>query len=65
MQKANIGADDVAREAETLLARFPNAAVNVDEQRRLRAGLYRPLLALDKDDRSRIVDVVVATLLGE
>ena len=65
LQKANISAEDVAREAETLLARFPNAAVNADEQRRLRAGLYRPLLALDKGDRSRIVDLVVATLLGE
>jgi type I restriction enzyme R subunit len=65
LQKANIAAEDVAREAETLLTRFPNAAVNADEQRRLRAGLYRPLLTLDKSDRSRIVDMVVATLLGE
>lgn len=29
------------------------------------AGLYRPLLALQKDERSRVVDVVVATLLAE
>jgi hypothetical protein len=34
---------DLAKEAEALLARFPNAVVNADEQRRLRAGLYRPL----------------------
>jgi type I restriction enzyme R subunit len=65
LKKAGISHEAVAREAETLLARFPNAAVNVDEQRRLRAGLYRPLLALEKDDRSRIVDLAVATLLGE
>ena len=56
---------DLAREAETLLARFPNAAVNADEQRRLRAALYRPLLALGKDARSRVVDSILAILLGE
>jgi type I restriction enzyme R subunit len=65
LKKAGIFAADLAREAETLLGRFPNAAVNADEQRRLRAGLYRPLLTLPKDDRSRVVDVVVATLLSE
>jgi type I restriction enzyme R subunit len=54
-----------AREAEAVLSRFPNAAVNDDEKRRLRASLYRPLLALQKDERSRVVDVVVATLLAD
>jgi len=56
---------DLAKETETLFARFPNAVVNADEQRRLRAGLYRPLLALQKDERSRVVDVIVATLFAE
>jgi len=65
LKEAGLAADDLAREADSLLARFPNAAVNPDEQRRLRAGLYRPLLALPKDDRSRVVDLVVATLLTE
>ncbi|HOX57992.1 MAG TPA: HsdR family type I site-specific deoxyribonuclease [Verrucomicrobiota bacterium] len=65
LRQASISPMDLAREAEALLARFPNAAVNADEQRRLRAGLYRPLLALQKDERSRVVDVVVATLLAE
>ena len=51
---------DLAREAETLLARFPNAAVNADEKRRLRAALYRPLLALDKDARGRVVGGILA-----
>ena len=60
---AGIATMDLAREAETLLARFPNAAVNGDERRRLRAGLYRPLLALDKDARGRLVDEVAAVLL--
>lgn len=65
LKQAGISPMDLAREADALLARFPNAAVNADEQRRLRAGLYRPLLALQKDERSRVVDVVVATLLAE
>ncbi len=65
LKTAGISAMDVAKEAETLLARFPNAMVNADEQRRLRAGLYRPLLGLQKDDRSRVVDLVVATILAE
>ena len=61
--KAGIGAMDLAREAETELARFPNARVNADEQRRLRAALYRPLLKLDKQERGRVVDLVLAILL--
>ena len=48
-----------AKEIEKLLARFPNAKVNADEQRQLRAALYRPLLAVDKDERTRIVDLIV------
>jgi type I restriction enzyme R subunit len=52
---------DLAREVEALSARFPNAAVNADEQRRFRASLYRPLLALVNDDRTRLVDSIVAT----
>ena len=65
LKESGISPMDLAKEAEALLARFPNAVVNADEQRRLRAGLYRPLLALQKDERSRVVDVVVATLLAE
>ncbi len=61
---AGIAAADLAQEAETLLSRFPNAAVNDDEQRRLRACLYRPLLELQNDDRSRIVKHILAKLLG-
>jgi type I restriction enzyme, R subunit len=59
----SVGVDpmEIARETEVLLARFPNASVNADEQRRLRAALYRPLLAL-KDQRTRIVDLIVASV---
>ena len=65
MKQSGISSMNLAKEAEALLTRFPNAMVNPDEQRRLRAGLYRPLLAVPKDERSRVVDVVVATLLAE
>ncbi len=53
----------IAREADEMLRKFPNAAVNPDEQRRLRASLYKPLLDLDQDERARVVDLVVRLLL--
>ncbi len=55
----------LAKEGEELLGRFPNALVNADEQRRLRASLYKPLLALAQDERARVVDLVVRLLLAE
>jgi type I site-specific deoxyribonuclease, HsdR family len=65
LQGAGIEAMEIAREAEALLSRFPNAAVNPDEQRRFRAALYKPLLALSQDERARVVDLVVKLLLTE
>jgi type I restriction enzyme R subunit len=65
LQAAGIEAMEIAREAEALLSRFPNAAVNPDEQRRFRAALYKPLLALSQDERARVVDLVVKLLLTE
>ncbi|WP_018952681.1 type I restriction enzyme subunit R domain-containing protein [Thioalkalivibrio sulfidiphilus] len=65
LRGAGIEAMEIAREAEALLGRFPNAAVNPDEQRRFRAALYKPLLALSKDERARVVDLVVKLLLTE
>jgi type I restriction enzyme, R subunit len=62
LKTAGIGAMDLAREAEALSERFPNAAVNPDEQRRLRAALYKPLLGLSKEERSRVVDLAVRLL---
>ncbi len=61
---ASISAMDLAQQAEVLLGRFPNAAVSADEQRRLRAALYRPLLRLDGGERSRVVERILAILLG-
>jgi type I restriction enzyme R subunit len=63
LARAGVSGVELAKEAETLLARFTNASVNDDEQRRLRAALYRPLLGVDKQDRGRIVEAVLAVLL--
>ncbi len=60
-----IAAMDLAQEAEDLLTRFPNAAVNSDEQRRLRTVLYRLFLRLDKEERSRVVKLIFSILLDE
>ena len=63
IKAADIDPMTLARDAEALLERFPNAPVNADEQRRLRASLYKPLLALAQDERARVVDLVVRYLL--
>ncbi|MBB5346205.1 type I restriction endonuclease subunit R [Tunturibacter empetritectus] len=55
---------DIAREAEALATRFPNAALNTDEQRRLRASLYKPLLSLPSEERTRLVEMIVAKLVN-
>ena len=60
---SGVDAFELAREADLLLARFPNAVVNPDERKRLRAALYRPVLALERDERTRIVERVAALLL--
>lgn len=65
LQQASLDPMDIAREAENLLARFPNAAANTDELRRFRASLYKPLLALSQEDRARAVDLIVKLILKE
>ena len=64
IRTAGVNAMDLAREAESLLGRFPNAAVSADEERRLRAALYRPLLGLPSDGRSQTVEHLLTILLG-
>ena len=64
LQAAGVSAMEFAQEAQTLVSRFPNAAVNVEEQRRLRASLYYPLLKVASDERGRIVEHTLAILLG-
>jgi type I restriction enzyme R subunit len=60
---AGISALELARQAEDQLSRFPNAALNAEEQRRLRAALYQPLLRLEGEERGRIVDLELRSLL--
>lgn len=63
----SIGLDPrkLASEAEVLSTRFPNASVNPDEGRQLRAELYRPLLTLDAKQRGRVVDVIMGVLVND
>lgn len=65
LKTAGVSPLDIARETEALWTRFPNASVNPDEQRHLRASLYRPLLGIPVAVRSRLVDLIVSTLLNE
>ena len=60
-----IAAMDLARKTEELLTRFPNAAVNPEERRRLRMVLYQPLLGLDEEERKRVVNLILSILLDE
>ena len=64
LQVAGVSATEFAEEAQALMNRFPNAAVNADEQRRLRTSLYNPLLRVESGERSRIVDQTLAILLS-
>ncbi|MNJ51592.1 hypothetical protein D3C77_469020 [compost metagenome] len=65
VKAAGIDPMTLAKEAEELLGRFTNAAVNADEQRRLRASMYKPVLALAQDERARVVELIVRLLLAE
>ena len=65
LRTAGIKTIELAQEAEALLGKYPNAAVNPDEQRRFRAALYRPLLLLTQEERARIVDWIVRLFMDE
>lgn len=65
VKSAGLDAMVLARDIEELLGRFPNAQVNPDEQRRLRAAIYKPLLGLQPEERARAVDLVLKLLLAE
>ncbi|WP_197033474.1 hypothetical protein [Bradyrhizobium sp. URHD0069] len=64
LKHAGIDPLELGKEIEKLLARFPNFLVNADEQRQLRAALYRPLITLAKEPRILVVDRIVANLLS-
>jgi type I restriction enzyme R subunit len=65
LRAAGLDPMNLAKEAQTLLERFPNAAANTDEKRRLRAALYQPLLKLPQEDRAHIVEQIITLLLAE
>jgi type I restriction enzyme R subunit len=65
MKAAGVDPTAVAAEAEKLLVRFPNAAVNPEERRRMRAALYPLVLKLGNEDRAGVVGVAMAHLLPE
>ncbi|MDX9911438.1 MAG: HsdR family type I site-specific deoxyribonuclease [Phycisphaerales bacterium] len=65
MKTAGIDPMAAAAEAEKLLGRFPNAAVNPEERRRMRAALYPLVLKLGNEDRARVVGIAMAHLLPE
>jgi type I restriction enzyme R subunit len=64
LKSSGIDPLELAREIEKLQTRFPNATVNPDEQRQLRASLYRPLISLPKDARAGVVELIMANVLG-
>ena len=64
LQAAGVSAMEFAEEAQALMDRFPNAAVNSDEEKRLRAALYRPLLSLPAEQRRHTVERVLTVLFG-
>ena len=64
LQGVGVSAKEFAEEVQVLAKRFPNAAVNADEQRRLRISLYNPLLKVEGSERGRIVDRTLAILLS-
>jgi len=65
LYSAGISPMDLARDADQLLSRYPNAALNQEEGRRFRSALYRPLLGIKPEERSRIVEKMIETLLGD
>lgn len=65
VKSSGLDAMALAQDIEELLGRFPNAQVNPDEQRRLRAAIYKPLLGLPPEERARAVDLVLKLLLAE
>jgi type I restriction enzyme R subunit len=64
LSDGEVDARQVAGLIDELRARYPNAKLNDDERRRLRGALYLPLLDLTDDDRTRIVDLIMRSLLS-
>ena len=54
---------EFAKEIDRLMAQFPNAGASVDERRKFRSALYRPLIDLPAEQRADLVDQVIDTVL--
>ena len=65
LHSAGISPLELARDAELLMTRYPNASANQEEGRRLRSALYGPLLGLSRDERTRIVEKTIDSLFGD
>lgn len=63
LEGAGLDPLELVRKAEELVRRFPAAASNAEEQRRLRASLYGPVIGLASSERQRIVERVMDLLL--
>lgn len=61
-EAAGFDAMTAAREIESVLAKFPTWQENSEERRRLRAQLYKPVLALPKNDRAEAIDKIMQVL---
>ncbi|PPF44841.1 deoxyribonuclease HsdR [Pseudoclavibacter sp. AY1F1] len=61
-EAAGFDAMTAAGEIESVLAKFPTWQENSEERRRLRAQLYKPVLALSKDDRAAAIDKIMQVL---
>ena len=62
LREAQVEPEALGREVDDLLSRFPNAADSPDEERRLRAALYKPLLDVAASQRKAVVDRIIAML---
>jgi len=62
LRVARIDPRKLALEAEALAAQFPNASTNPDEERQLRAALYRPLLSVNPKQRGVLVEDIARLL---
>lgn len=51
-----------AHEIEVELGKYPSWRDSAEEKRRLRSGLYRPLLTMSKDDRAAAIERIMQVL---
>lgn len=60
LRDSQVNPMDLAKESELLMSHYPNANVNPEENRQLRTKLYTPRLKVKKEERNRLVDIIVS-----